>query len=131
VFQPTWVSDAPVVPQTTAALQKVESLGRDFVRYESCIKATEETLAKLKELYGRIAEHELPRAMDAAGVSEFRMPGARITLARDPGTGMRKARRSDTIDYRARLDQSSTFRNRQADTRLQLSRSEAGLSTRQ
>jgi hypothetical protein len=56
----------------TATSEKIASLGADLLRadllrYESRIKATEQTLANLKEIYRRIAEVDLPKAMNGRG----------------------------------------------------------------
>jgi len=76
----------------TVPLDKIASLGADLLHYESRIKATQETLAKLQEIYRRIAEVELPKAMDAAEVREFRMTdGRRIRVDRDAHKGTPKA----------------------------------------
>jgi hypothetical protein len=84
----------------TITPEKIASLGADLLRYESRIKATEETLAKLKEIYRRIAEVELPEAMGAAEVSEFRMSdGRRISVGMDPQAGVPKARWSEALGW--------------------------------
>jgi hypothetical protein len=71
----------------TVISEKIASLGADLLRYESRIKATEQTLANLKEIYRRIAEVDLPKAIDAAEVSEFRMSdGRRISVGMDTYT---------------------------------------------
>jgi hypothetical protein len=76
----------------TVSMDTIASLGADLLRYESRIKATEETLAKLREMYRRIAEVELPRAMSAAEVTEFRMrDGRHIRVDVDAEAGTPKA----------------------------------------
>lgn len=84
----------------TATPERIASLGADLLRYESRIKATEATLANLKEIYRRIAEFELPKAMDAAELSEFRMiDGRRISVGMDTQAGIPRARGSETFEW--------------------------------
>jgi hypothetical protein len=84
----------------TETLQTIASLSAELLRYESRIKATEATLANLKEIYRRIAELELPKAMNAAALSEFRMSdGHRISVGLDTQDGIPKARGSQTFEW--------------------------------
>jgi hypothetical protein len=81
-----------MVPQ-----EKVASLRADLLRYDSRIKATEETLARLKELYRHIADVELPQAMNAADGSQSRMidgPGITAGMDLHAGVGMAREARS-------------------------------------
>jgi hypothetical protein len=84
----------------TVALDSIASLSADLRRYESRIMATEETLAKLKEIYRRIAEVELPKAMGAAKVNEFQMnDGRRIRIDIDAQAGIPRACLSETFEW--------------------------------
>lgn len=83
-----------------AELEKIASLASDLLRLESRIEATRETLKKLESMHRRIAEVELPEAMDSAEVSEFKMiDGRKISVNTEYHAGIPKSREQEAYDW--------------------------------
>jgi hypothetical protein len=66
----------------TVTSEKIATLNADLLHYESRIKATEQTLANLKEIYRRMVEG-MPKAMDAPGSESHMSGGRRISVGMD------------------------------------------------
>jgi hypothetical protein len=83
-----------------SSLEKIASLASDLLRLESRIEATKQNLKTIEAMYRRIAEVELPEAMDAADVKEFRMnDGRRISVGMDVHAGIPKAREQEAFEW--------------------------------
>src|SRR3954463_9663200 len=81
-------------------LERIAELARQLQQYESRIVATEKTLKNLQAMARRIAEEELPEAMDAAEVSEFEMKdGRRITVRTEYHAGIPKSREQEAFEW--------------------------------
>jgi hypothetical protein len=81
-------------------LEKIAALAQQLLQYESRIEAVKSNLKQLEATYRRISENELPEAMDAAEVSEFRMTdGRRITVGDEYHAGIPKAKEQEAFEW--------------------------------
>jgi hypothetical protein len=81
-------------------LRRITELANTMVGVENEILDLEEKLKEAKDRFRKLAESDLPEAMEAAGMEEFKLrDGRRVTIATDYYAAISKDRSEEAYDW--------------------------------